>query len=182
MTFQAYLDAIKAKTGLDPADFKRLASEKGILDAKASVVLAWLKEDFDLGSGHGMAIFGTFKDRPEASERVDKQFAGPKAHWRPVVDQLIATLAEHGPVGTAPTDTYISLLKGKAKFAIVAMTADRLDVGIKLRDAATIATSPRVEPSRSWNSMVTHRVRVTDPVQVDAELIGWLRAAYDAAG
>ncbi|HQA22808.1 MAG: DUF4287 domain-containing protein [Microbacteriaceae bacterium] len=40
MTFQAYLDAIKAKTGLDPADFKRLASEKGILDAKASVVLA----------------------------------------------------------------------------------------------------------------------------------------------
>lgn len=62
------------------------------------------------------------------------------------------------------------------------MTADRLDVGIKLRDAATMATSPRVEPSRSWNSMVTHRVRVTDPAQVDAELIGWLRAAYDAAG
>jgi hypothetical protein len=30
--------------------------------------------------------------------------------------------------------------------------------------------------------MVTHRVRVTDPAQVDAELIGWLRAAYDAAG
>jgi len=43
-------------------------------------------------------------------------------------------------------------------------------------------TSPRVEPSGSWNSMVTHRVRVTDPAQVDAELIGWLRAAYDAAG
>ena len=182
MTFQAYLDAIKAKTGLDPADLRRLANDKGILDAKASVVLAWLKEDFDLGSGHGMAIFSTFTQRPAESDRVDKQFAGAKAHWRPVVEKLIATLAEHGPVGTAPTDTYISLLKGTAKFGIVAMTADRLDVGIKLRDATALATSPRVEPSGSWNSMVTHRVRVTDPAQIDAELLGWLRAAYDAAG
>jgi hypothetical protein len=29
--------------------------------------------------------------------------------------------------------------------------------------------------------MVTHRVRITEPVQVDAELLGWLRAAYDRA-
>lgn len=179
MTFQAYLDTVKEKTGLGPDDFKKLAIDNGLVDAKASLVQAWLKEDFDLGPGHAMAIWSTFKARPESSDRLAKQFAGAKAQWRPVVDQLIATLAEHGPVSTAPTDTYISLLRGKSKFGIVAITADRLDVGIKLKDAPA---GRRLEPSGSWNSMVTHRVRVTDPAQIDAELLGWLRAAYDAAG
>ena len=83
----------------------------------------------------------------------------------------------------APTDTYISLLKGKAKFAIVAFTADRMDVGIKLKDAALTDATPsdRFEAAGSWNSMVTHRVRVTDASQVDAELLEWLRKAYAAA-
>ena len=29
--------------------------------------------------------------------------------------------------------------------------------------------------------MVTHRVRVTDLAQIDAELLAWLKLAYDAA-
>lgn len=182
MTFQAYLDNIKEKTGLDPADFRRLAAEKGLLDAKTMQILAWLKEDFDLGSGHGMAIVSTFRERPAASDRVSKHFAGGKAHWKPVYDQLLATLTEHGPIEIAPNDSYISLLNGKAKFAVIATTAERLDVGIKVRDAAALPPSPRIEPSGSWNSMVTHRVRVTDPAQVDSELRGWLRTAYDQLG
>ena len=179
MTFQAYLDAVFEKTGLRPEDFKRLATERGLLDAKASEVLAWLKADFELGSGHGMAIWSTFKPRPEASDRFEKQFSGAKARWRPVFDQLLVTLREHGALDTAPTDTYISLLSGKSKFAIVAFTADRMHVGVKLKDAAA---TDRLEPSGSWNAMVTHRVRVTDAAQVDAQLLGWLRRAYDAAG
>jgi hypothetical protein len=31
MTFQAYLDTIKAKTGKDPEDFRVLAADKGLL-------------------------------------------------------------------------------------------------------------------------------------------------------
>jgi hypothetical protein len=29
--------------------------------------------------------------------------------------------------------------------------------------------------------MVTHRVRITDPAQIDAEVLAWLKLAYDAA-
>jgi hypothetical protein len=28
--------------------------------------------------------------------------------------------------------------------------------------------------------MVTHRVRITDPKQIDAEITAWLKQAYDA--
>jgi hypothetical protein len=64
MSFQAYIDNIRAKTGKTPADFKQLAAEKGLLKpgTKAGQIIAWLKEDFELGHGHSMAIFKVFKD------------------------------------------------------------------------------------------------------------------------
>lgn len=72
MSFQAYIDNIKTKTGKSPEDFKKLAEEKGFLqngqlkiDIKAGQIVAWLKEDFDLGHGHAMAIFALFKGKTE---------------------------------------------------------------------------------------------------------------------
>ncbi len=64
MSFQSYLANIKQKTGKGPADFKTLAAEKGYLEegklkknVKASEIIQWLKDDFDLGHGHAMAIY-----------------------------------------------------------------------------------------------------------------------------
>ena len=57
MSFQAYLDNIEDKTGLIPPQFIDLAREKGFdSSTKAGPILAWLKEDHDLGRGHGMAL------------------------------------------------------------------------------------------------------------------------------
>jgi hypothetical protein len=68
MSFLAYIDNIKAKTGKGPEEFKKLADKKGftkngkIIDGvKAGEVVKWLKEDFDLGHGHSMAIYALFK-------------------------------------------------------------------------------------------------------------------------
>jgi Domain of unknown function (DUF4287) len=62
MSFQAYLDNIKAKTGKDAADFKRLASAKGFMvngklraEVKAGAVVSWLKEEFSLRHGRKSA-------------------------------------------------------------------------------------------------------------------------------
>ena len=65
MSFQAYLDNIKAKTGHTPEDFKRLAEAKGILKPGMSAThfIDWLKDEFDLGRGHAMAIFTVFKEK-----------------------------------------------------------------------------------------------------------------------
>ncbi|MES2765816.1 MAG: DUF4287 domain-containing protein [Bacteroidota bacterium] len=65
MSFQAYIDNIHAKTGKTPEDFKALAEEKGLLKPgfKAGELVAWLKDDFDLGHGHSMAIWAVFKSK-----------------------------------------------------------------------------------------------------------------------
>ena len=68
MTFQAYIDNIQAKTGRSAADFQRMAAAKGFTengalrtDVKAGEIIRWLKDDFELGHGHAMAIVALLK-------------------------------------------------------------------------------------------------------------------------
>ena len=68
MSFQAYIDNIKAKTGKSPEDFKKIAEKKEFLEkgklkegVKAGDIITWSKKDFDLGHGHSMAIYTIFK-------------------------------------------------------------------------------------------------------------------------
>jgi hypothetical protein len=63
MSFQAYLDNIKAKTGKTPDDFRAAAAEAGLLAAgtTATQIVAWLASDYGLGRGHAMAIYAVFK-------------------------------------------------------------------------------------------------------------------------
>lgn len=71
MSFQAYLDAIETRTGLTPRTLVDLAKERGF-DApgtKAGVIVAWLKEDYDLGRGHAMALVHVIKNGPTIGEK-----------------------------------------------------------------------------------------------------------------
>jgi hypothetical protein len=64
VSFQAYIDNIKTKTGNTPEQLKALAAKAGVYsrDMKAAALVAWLKKEFDLGHGHSMAIWAVFKD------------------------------------------------------------------------------------------------------------------------
>ncbi len=185
MSFQAYLDNIKAKTGKSADDFKKLAEKKGLLkaDIKASEIVSWLKKDFDLGHGHAMAIYAVFKSikQPAASsgEAIDKHFTGGKAHWRKVYDTLFGKIKKFGSdINVVPAASYISILRDKKKMAIVQVANNRMDIGIKLKKAPA---SSKLVPSGSWNAMVTHRVSITGAQALDKELLSWLQQAYDDA-
>jgi len=68
MSYQGYLRSIRERTGKGPADFRRLAEEKGFTvdgsladGVKAGMVVDWLKSEFQLGHGHAMAIYALLK-------------------------------------------------------------------------------------------------------------------------
>lgn len=72
MSFQAYLDNIEIKTGKTPNEFLALAKEKGFTaETKAGDIVAWLKEDFDLGRGHAMALVHLIKRGAQPNDRLD---------------------------------------------------------------------------------------------------------------
>ena len=182
MSFQAYLDNIKAKTGKTPDDFAKLAAKKGL--TKHGEVVAWLKEDFELGHGHANAIAAVLLKpdfKPGASEdALDELFSGTKAHWRKAADKLIEQVSKFGSdVEASANETYVNLLRGKKKFGLIQPSSGaRLDIGIKLK-----GTDPegRFEAAGSWNAMVTHRVKIGDVKEINAEVVAWLKRAYSAA-
>lgn len=186
MSFQAYLDNIKAKTGKTPEDFQKLAKLKGLLkpETKTGEIIQWLKSDFGLGHGHAMAIAGILTrsgaPKPTAGEKLDQLFSGNKSHWKTPCESFLGKIRAFGSdVNTKANETYINLLRGSKKFGIVQPSAaDRLDFGIKLKGAKA---EGRLQESGSWNAMVTHRVKVHEPSKLDSELLSWLRHAYDAA-
>lgn len=71
MSFQAYLDNIEQKTGKTPLEFIELAKAKGFdaPDTKAGAIVAWLKEDFELGHGHAMALVHVIKNGATISDK-----------------------------------------------------------------------------------------------------------------
>ncbi len=76
MSFQAYINNIKEKTGKGPEDFKKLAEKKGFLQkgqlkdgVKATEITNWLKEEYELGHGHAMAIYALFKGIKEENSK-----------------------------------------------------------------------------------------------------------------
>jgi hypothetical protein len=185
MTLQAYLDNIEAKTGKTPEDFRVLAEKQGLLreGVKTGEIVSWLKEDFGLGHGHAMAIVLTLKSatqpRLSRDEQVAKHFNGDKARWRQSYDELMTPVSRFGSdITVAPTNSYISILRQGKKIAIIQVTSDRLDVGIKLKG---VKTTELFKAAGDWNGMVTHRVRISDPKQIDPEVLTWLKNAYDEA-
>jgi hypothetical protein len=181
MSFQAYLDTVKAKTGKTPADFAKLAAARGL--TKHGQIVAWLKKDFELGHGHANAIAAVLL-KSEArgaslDDKLEKVFSGAKSSWLEVFTALEARVKTFGDeFKLAPTETYVSLLRGDQKFGIAQPSKDRLDIGIKLKG---VAPTDRLEAAGTWNSMVTHRVRIGDSSQLDEEVLTWLRQAYDDA-
>jgi hypothetical protein len=81
-------------------------------------------------------------------------------------------------VEISPKKAYVSLRRNKQFALVQPTTATRVDVGINLKGTAP---TQRLESSGSFNAMVSHRVRVANTAEVDSELLGWLKKAYEAS-
>jgi hypothetical protein len=70
MSFQAYLDAIETKTGKSPQELLDEAVSRGYgPTTKATVVMEWLRDEYGVGRGHAMALFGVLTNGPTVPEK-----------------------------------------------------------------------------------------------------------------
>ena len=70
MSYQAYLDALESKTGKTPQQLLDEAAARGYgPTTKAGVVVDWLQEEYGVGRGHAMALYGVIKNGPVAPEK-----------------------------------------------------------------------------------------------------------------
>jgi hypothetical protein len=172
---------LKQTTGKSLEEWLKLTRASKL--AKHGELMKLLKGEHGLTHGYANLIaLESLKPEGQSGapdELVEAQYAGPKAVLRPWYDALLSAIQAFGPdVEVSPKKAYVSLRRNKQFALIQPSTATRLDVGLNLK-----GTKPagRLEASGSFNAMVSHRVRIAKKEEIDKELIGWLRAAYDAS-
>ena len=178
----AMLRNLADQTGKTMPQWLKIA--RGSKGAKHGEIVKFLKSEHGVTHGYANLIALTAlkpegEPAPTGDELVEQQYAGPKAAMRPIYDALIAAVRKFGPdLEIAPKKAYVSLRRSKQFAVILPSTKTRVDVGINLKG---VELTGRLEASGSFNAMVSHRVRLSEKKEVNAELIGWLEAAYEVA-
>ncbi len=175
--------SLQEKTGRTLAEWLALAAASG--HQKHGALVQWLKAEHGVTHGYANLIAHNALQSDASSvaasgvDLVAAQYAGAKAPLRPIYDRLAEAVRAFGPdVELAPKKQYVSLRRSKQFGLVQPTTATRVDVGITLKG---LPPAGRLEASGSFNAMVTHRVKVGAPREIDAELIGWLKKAYESA-
>ena len=174
---------IQTSTGKSVEQWAKLVKAQKF--EKHGEMVKWLKEEHGIGHGNANLIAMTARgefgaEAPAGEDLLGAQYAGAKAALKPLYDDLAKKIAKFGgDVEFSPKKTYVSLRRKKQFALIQPSTATRLDVGINLKG---VAPAGKLEASGSFNAMVSHRVRVESAKDINAELVGWLKAAYDQAG
>ncbi|SIQ95984.1 DUF4287 domain-containing protein [Pontibacter lucknowensis] len=178
---QTMIDNLEKNTGKSLEEWIQIVQSTGL--QKHGEIVKFLKNDH--GFTHGFANMVALKakgsdagsaENPE--DLVEKQYKG-KEQLLPIYEALVAQLKQFGDeVELAPKNAYVSV-RSKKQFALIQpSTKTRLDVGINLRGREA---EGRLENSGSFNAMCSHRVRLQNAEEIDTDLIGWLKAAYEEA-
>jgi hypothetical protein len=77
VSYKAYLDNIKEKTGKGPEAYAALARRKGL--TTHAELLAWLKSDMGLGHGHANALILYIREPRIAKAKLTADAAKEKA-------------------------------------------------------------------------------------------------------
>lgn len=171
---------LETSTGKSIDAWVAIARSAGI--GKHKPLVDHIKSEYGLthGYAHQIALraLAADTDGAETVDPIAEQYTGAKSALKPLYDTLAAALSAFGDdIEFSPKKAYVSVRRSK-QFAIIQPASGRLDVGLVLK---TEPATARLEVAGSFNAMVTHRVRISAAQDIDAELLAWLLAAYNAA-
>jgi hypothetical protein len=183
---QTQLTNIQSKTGKRLEELRALLQQSGL--TKHSEIRAMFQRDLGLGYGDANMLAqvlrstdaegSTAAQAATPDDGVDALYAGAKAGLRPIHDRLMAEMAQLGTFEIAPKKGYLSLRRKKQFAMLGPVTNTRVEVGLNMKGVDTTARLVEM-PS---GSMCNYKVKVADAAEVDAELIAWIRQAYESAG
>jgi hypothetical protein len=183
---ETQLKNIQAKTGKTLDQLGAVLRKSGL--TKHGELRDFAKREFGLGHGDANTLVHTVlksdgtsaaaSSGASADAVLDEIYSGPKAALRPIHDAFMAGIAKFGEFEIAPKKGYLSLRR-KKQFAMIGPgTKTRVDIGINMKGVKGTDRLVELPPG----GMCQYKVAVTDAREVDTELIGWVRHAFDAAG
>jgi predicted transport protein len=177
---------IEKRTGKSIAELTKIVKNSGL--SKHGELVAMLKST--LGMGHGDAntlVHTVLKSDGQsaaaaqglsAEQVLDGFYTGPKAELRPIHDKLLQAIRKFGSFEEAPKKTYVSYRRKKQFAMIGPATNTRVEVGLNMKG---VKATDRLQELPA-GQMCNYKVKLTDAKEVDAELIAWIKTAFEAAG
>lgn len=173
---------IEKRTGRSLDELAGIIRSSGL--TKHGEIVGMLKTSLGMGHGDANTLVHTVKKMAEvppaadAAEAADTLYVGPKAALRPIHDRVMAAIREFGSFEEAPKKSYVSLRR-KRQFATVGpATNTRVEVGLNMKG---LDATERLQALPA-GQMCNYRVRIASVEEVNDELIGWIRTAYESAG
>ena len=165
-----------ARTGRSLEEWLAVVRDSGL--TRHGEIVSMLKSRH--GMSHGFANLVALRALNPADtdpgNPLDAIYAGPKAPLRSLHEAVVSVARGIGPdIELAPKKTYVSLRRSKQFGTVGPASGGRLEIGLNL---AGREPGGRLEPALG---MCTHRVRIGSEAELDEELRGWLREAYERA-
>jgi Domain of unknown function (DUF5655)/Domain of unknown function (DUF4287) len=174
------LDNLAEKTGRPVSEWLEIA--RGYISLGHRAGLERLKTQHGIGHGYANLLMLTVRAEADAAagtaptDPVEAQYSGPKAALRPIYDALVEQAIKLGAdVEVAPKKATVSLRRAKQFALLTPATRDRIDLGLNLPG------TPATGRLATTTGMCTHKVGLHSLPEVDDEVLGWLRAAYQQA-
>ena len=183
---ETQLRNIETKTGKTLAQLRTALQGSGL--EKHGELRSFAMATFGLGHGDAntlvhLALASDGQSAAQAAglsgeDVIAAIYSDKKAPLRPVHDRLMAAISGFGEFEVAPKKGYVSLRRKKQCAMIGPGGATRVDVGLNMKGVPPTGRLLAEKPG----GMCQYKVKLTGTNEVDAELVGWLRQAYDAAG
>ncbi|HLO28731.1 MAG TPA: DUF4287 domain-containing protein, partial [Anaerolineales bacterium] len=182
--FQTQIDNIQKKTGNSLDELSVIVRKSGL--TRHGEIRDYLKRELGLGHGDANALVhavfqsdGQRAAQGKSTDQVlDEIYSGTKAHLRPIHEKLMKEINKLGEFEIAPKKGYVSLRR-KRQFAMLGpKTNTRFELGINAKDlkkSARLLEQPK-------GSMCNYIINLTEVKDVDSELVGWIKSAYEGAG
>lgn len=150
---------------------------------KHGEAIKFLKETHGLTHGFANLIAHKAKGSDAGSaentdDLITNQYKG-KEHFKPIYDKLISEIQTFGnDIEIAPKNAYVSLRRKKQFATLNPATKTRFEIGINLKGQEPTG---KLEPEKP-KSMCSHKINLADIKDIDKEVIGWIKTAYENAG
>jgi hypothetical protein len=181
---QTQLANIEKRSGKTLAELAKLLERSGL--SKFGEKRDYLKRELGMGHGDANAVVSWARDQETSSpanaptgstEVLDTIYSGGKAKLRPIHDALMERINAFGDFEIAPKKAYVSLRRKKQFAMIGPATQTCVEIGLNMKG---VPPGERLiaEPA---GKMCNYKLRLSTVAEVDAELIAWIRTAFDSA-
>jgi len=178
---QTMLENLIEKTGHSLDEWEKLITVQKL--SKSGEIVKFLKETHNLGHGYAatiaMKVLGTdAASTDDLDELIVNQYKG-KEHLKAFYDKLISAIQQFdGEFEIAPKKAYVALRRKKQFIIINPASKTRFEIGFNLKGIEATGKLTAEKP----DAICSHKIIIADISDIDSEVLGWIKMAFEKAG